>query len=208
MITAAAVIWRQSYPYFFVGWFWYVGMLVPVLGLTYRGCRGPCRPLYVSSANRALHCPGLGRDAAGCLVAGAALGVWHRLGVGVGGPDGLHLAAGRLLAGLQNSLGTRLGMRSKKRPGTLRPRSGLERNRRARLPWRNTGRPWKSDPNEQNIYQRGSSKAHNALGDIAARKGDMPDAIAHYKQALELDPNLRVSPHEPRKSPGHAREIR
>ena len=36
-ITAAAVIGRRSYPYFFVGWFWYVGMLVPVLGLTYVG---------------------------------------------------------------------------------------------------------------------------------------------------------------------------
>ena len=30
-ITAAAVIWRRSYPYFFVGWFWYVGMLLPVV---------------------------------------------------------------------------------------------------------------------------------------------------------------------------------
>ncbi len=32
-ITAAAVLGCRSYPYFFVGWFWYVGMLVPVLGL-------------------------------------------------------------------------------------------------------------------------------------------------------------------------------
>ena len=30
-ITAAAVITRRSYPYFFVGWFWYVGMLLPVV---------------------------------------------------------------------------------------------------------------------------------------------------------------------------------
>ena len=36
-ITAAAVIGRRAYPYFFVGWFWYVGMLVPVLGLTFVG---------------------------------------------------------------------------------------------------------------------------------------------------------------------------
>ena len=37
LITAAAVIGRRAYPYFFVGWFWYLGMLVPVLGLTYVG---------------------------------------------------------------------------------------------------------------------------------------------------------------------------
>ena len=30
-ITAAAVVARRSYPYFFVGWFWYVGMLLPVV---------------------------------------------------------------------------------------------------------------------------------------------------------------------------------
>ncbi len=30
-ITAAAVMTRRSYPYFFVGWFWYVGMLLPVV---------------------------------------------------------------------------------------------------------------------------------------------------------------------------------
>ena len=30
-ITAAAVTTRRSYPYVFVGWFWYVGMLLPVV---------------------------------------------------------------------------------------------------------------------------------------------------------------------------------
>ena len=32
---------------------------------------------------------------------------------------------------------------------------------------------------------------------IAARKGDLADAIAHYRQAIELDPDLRDGPHEP-----------
>ena len=63
------------------------------------GCACPRRPLHVPFANRALHCAGLGGDAAGCIVAGSALGVWRRLGVDVSGPDGLHLAADRLLAG-------------------------------------------------------------------------------------------------------------
>jgi Flp pilus assembly protein TadD len=33
VITAAAASWRRRYPYFFVGWFWYLGMLLPVVGL-------------------------------------------------------------------------------------------------------------------------------------------------------------------------------
>ena len=36
-ITTAAVAWRRSLPFLLVGWFWYVGMLVPVLGLTHVG---------------------------------------------------------------------------------------------------------------------------------------------------------------------------
>ena len=36
-ITTGAMVGRRSYPYVFVGWFWYVGMLVPVLGLTMVG---------------------------------------------------------------------------------------------------------------------------------------------------------------------------
>ena len=33
LVSAAAVIWRRRFPYGFVGWFWYLGMLSPVLGL-------------------------------------------------------------------------------------------------------------------------------------------------------------------------------
>ncbi len=36
-ITTAAVAWRRRFPYLFVGWFWYVGMLVPVIGLVQVG---------------------------------------------------------------------------------------------------------------------------------------------------------------------------
>ena len=31
--TVAAVVWRCRYPYLLVGWFWFLGMLIPVLGL-------------------------------------------------------------------------------------------------------------------------------------------------------------------------------
>ena len=36
-ISAAALAWRRRFPYLFVGWFWYVGMLVPVIGLVQVG---------------------------------------------------------------------------------------------------------------------------------------------------------------------------
>jgi tetratricopeptide (TPR) repeat protein len=32
-ITGAAIAWRKKRPYFFTGWLWYLGMLVPVIGI-------------------------------------------------------------------------------------------------------------------------------------------------------------------------------
>ena len=36
-ITVAAIRWRKERPYIFTGWFWYIGMLVPVIGLVQAG---------------------------------------------------------------------------------------------------------------------------------------------------------------------------
>ncbi len=35
LVTAGATIGRRHYPYVFVGWFWFLGMLAPVLGLVH-----------------------------------------------------------------------------------------------------------------------------------------------------------------------------
>ena len=39
-ITMVAVILRKKAPYFIMGWFWYLGMLVPVIGLVQVGWQG------------------------------------------------------------------------------------------------------------------------------------------------------------------------
>ena len=39
-VSAAAVACRRRCPYFFVGWLWYLGMLVPVIGFTQAGPQG------------------------------------------------------------------------------------------------------------------------------------------------------------------------
>ena len=38
--TAAAIVVRKRRPYFLTGWFWYLGMLVPVIGLVQVGWQG------------------------------------------------------------------------------------------------------------------------------------------------------------------------
>src|SRR5438270_4659566 len=39
-ITVAAIVFRSERPYLFTGWFWYLGMLVPVIGLVQVGEQG------------------------------------------------------------------------------------------------------------------------------------------------------------------------
>ena len=39
-MTIAAIVFRRKGPYLFVGWFWYVGMLLPVIGLVQVGEQG------------------------------------------------------------------------------------------------------------------------------------------------------------------------
>ncbi len=51
-ISAAAVLARRRLPYLFVGWFWYVGMLVPVIGLVQVGLQ--------SMADRYTYLPQIG----------------------------------------------------------------------------------------------------------------------------------------------------
>jgi len=39
-VSLLAILWRKERPYIFTGWFWYVGMLVPVIGLVEAGEQG------------------------------------------------------------------------------------------------------------------------------------------------------------------------
>jgi protein O-mannosyl-transferase len=39
-VSLLAILWRKEQPYIFTGWFWYVGMLVPVIGLVEAGDQG------------------------------------------------------------------------------------------------------------------------------------------------------------------------
>jgi Flp pilus assembly protein TadD len=72
-VSLATVIWRRRCPYFFVGWFWYLGMLSPVLGLV--------TVSHHAMADRYMYLPGIGLYialawGAARLAAGSAEGRW------------------------------------------------------------------------------------------------------------------------------------
>jgi tetratricopeptide (TPR) repeat protein len=52
LISGLAIFWRKSGPYFFTGWFWYLGMLLPVIGIIQVGMQ--------SRADRYTYLPEIG----------------------------------------------------------------------------------------------------------------------------------------------------
>jgi tetratricopeptide (TPR) repeat protein len=65
VISVAAWLWRRSQPWFLVGWLWYLGMLVPVIGIVQVGSQ--------STADRYTYLPEIGLAIA--LVWGACEGL-------------------------------------------------------------------------------------------------------------------------------------
>ena len=69
-ITAAAFLLRRQRPYLLVGWLWYLGMLVPVIGLIPLGAE--------SMSNRYTYLPMIGILAAVGLGGGGFVEAWRR----------------------------------------------------------------------------------------------------------------------------------
>ena len=69
-ITAAAMRWRRQRPYLLVGWLWYVGMLVPVIGLVQFGGQ--------AEADRFTYLPQIGLTIALAWTAADACRAWPR----------------------------------------------------------------------------------------------------------------------------------
>jgi tetratricopeptide (TPR) repeat protein len=68
-ITMAAVILRKNRPYFITGWLWYLGMLVPVIGLVQVGWQG--------HADRYTYLPQIGLYIAATWAAADLTASWH-----------------------------------------------------------------------------------------------------------------------------------
>jgi protein O-mannosyl-transferase len=187
-ITVAAIAARRSYPYFFVGWFWYVGMLIPVLGLT---SIGPS-----ARADRYTYLPQIGL--------GIAL-VWGVIRLGAASPARrwiFGIGSALLLAALMASTWRQLGFWQDektlwehalacdpKNPKAHRYLGELLERTDEVTAAQQFRQALELGPNERNIYAIVRATAHDHLGGIAVRKGDTGDAIAHYQESLDLNPS-------------------
>jgi len=180
-ISTAALVWRRRFPYLFVGWFWYVGMLVPVIGLVQVGLQ--------SMADRYTYLPQIGLCIAVTWgVAQLAVSWRYRFRV-YGAPAALAVLVLIGLAWKQTSywrdseaLWTR-ALASTVRNSPAHLNLGLALAGRGQVDAAITH------------YQKAlelkpsSSNAHNNLGLALAQKGQADEAIANFQKAVEIKPD-------------------
>ncbi len=175
-ITLGAVVWRRRFPYWFVGWFWYVGMLVPVIGLVQVGAH--------AMADRYTYLPGIGLLVA--LVWGAAQAVvsWPDRRVLCGVASALALMVLTACAWQQTSywrdsetLWTRTLACTSHNPLALTNFGNYLKEHghtdRAFALWEEAIAAYPTLP-----------EANNSLGMALAEQGKWDAAIEHYKMAL------------------------
>src|SRR4029077_6518699 len=191
-ITYAAVVWRDKRPYLFTGWFWYLVMLVPVIGLVQVGEQG--------HADRYTYLPSIGLFliavwAAGDVAAVGQVRLWR--GVATAGTV-MVVAALACTAFTQTSYWrnsetlwthalavTTDNDVAHNNLGYLCVDRGELDQGMSHFEAASKIRSGKLNPH----YNLGTAFVEMNLGDALARKGQPDEAMAHFEQAIKLQPD-------------------
>ena len=189
-ISATAIILRQERPYFFTGWFWYVCMLVPVIGFVQVGEQGYAdRYSYLPSIGLFLMVTWFGADTLAIgtfksrlLVPAAIIIIMATAGMAFVQTsywrDSKILWTHALAATSNNDFAhNNLGYLCVDRDELEEAISHFEAAARIRS--------GKTHPH----YSVGSAFVQMNLADALARKGLADQALVHYEQAIKLQPN-------------------
>ncbi len=179
-VTAVALRARRSRPYLAVGWFWYLGTLVPVIGIVQVGLQ--------ARADRYTYVPLVGLSLAvawGAVDLARAWQVSRRA---------LAAAAGVAIAAL--CVGTRLQLRHWRDTVTLFERAvaispdSAVANHHLGLALVNAGRPLEGRPHLERAIGLGADSAEARAGLAVAF-----EELGHYREAIESDrAALRIDP--------------
>jgi len=189
-ITVAAIVFRRERPYLFTGWFWYVGMLVPVIGLIQVGEQGHAdRYTYLPHIGLFVLAVWLAADviavnefrsrlaAASAIVIIGAL-AWTAFIQTSYWRNSATLWTHALAVTSDNDVAhNNLGYLCVDRGELDKAISHFETALRIRAT--------KLDPH----YRVGSAFMQMNLADALGRKGRPDEAMVHYEEAIELQPN-------------------
>src|SRR5438552_2250792 len=174
-VSLMAIHWRKERPYIFTGWFWYVGMLVPVIGLVQvaeqaRADRYTYLPqigLYVLIVwgITDLMAPIMMRNSGSRPVATGLRPVTRGSpGVRTDGPQ--HRGYKPFFAAIAAAIIIALSWRAFVQTSY----------------WENSEMLW----NHTLAITRDNDMAHNNLGYLFLRRGELDEAISHFETALKI----------------------
>jgi len=180
-LTAGAIILRRKQPFLIVGWLWYLGMLVPVIGIMQVGEQ--------AYADRYTYLPQIGLYVGLTWIAAEWAGEWRRRRVALGCIavvvlSILSVAASRQTAYWRDSitLWTRaLGCTKENCLAHYDLGEALRLKGRTEEAVAQYGEALKIDP--------GFPEAHNNLGTVFLQQGKTAEAIAEYNKALRVNPD-------------------
>ncbi|HSS16869.1 MAG TPA: tetratricopeptide repeat protein [Candidatus Dormibacteraeota bacterium] len=184
-ITALAIAVRKKRPYLITGWLWYLGMLVPVIGLVQVGWQG--------RADRYTYLPQIGLYIAITWAVADLTNLWRRQRTIVSAAAILIISALSLCAWVQTSYW---------RDSETLFRHALAVTANNDVAENNLGivflRQGKVDEAISLLQtavdlRPDNSPAHDNLAKALLQKGHVADALIHYRKLLELQPdNIEV----------------
>ena len=213
-LTGAVFYWRKK-PYLGVGWLWYVGMLVPVIGIIQSG--GQAR------ADRYTYLPQIGLYVALTWAAGDLCAGWRCRRLVLGIAAAAVITALSLVSFVQTSywrnsetlwvhtlavtsnnaiahisLGNALTQKGSLDEAITHYQKALQIKPDYTVAYNNLGNALSQKGNVDEAiahFQKALqikpdyAEAHNNLGNALLKKGSLDEAIAHYQRALQIKPD-------------------
>ena len=179
-ITIAAVILRKKAPYFIMGWFWYLGMLVPVIGLVQVGWQG--------HADRYTYLPQIGLYIAGSWAVADLTALWPRRRILLGAAALLLIGALSWSSSVQTSYWRDSETLFTHALAVTRNNDVAENNlgivflQRGQLDEAISRLQAAIDLRPEN------GPAHNNLAKALLQKGRLAEAMVHYRKFFEIEP--------------------
>jgi tetratricopeptide (TPR) repeat protein len=170
-VTLVAIRWRKVRPYIFTGWFWYVGMLVPVIGLVQVGEQ--------ARADRYTYLPQIG------LYVVIVWGITDVLAAVMTRHSGSRPVTTKLRGSREGRTEGSDGGGYKRFCAAIAAAIIIGLSWRAFIQtsyWKNSEMLW----NHTLAVTNDNDTAHNNLGYLFMQRGEMDDAISQFKAALEI----------------------
>ena len=170
-VSLLAIRWRKERPYIFTGWFWYVGMLVPVIGLVQVGEQ--------ARADRYTYLPQIG------LYVVIVWGITDLLAAVMTRQSGSRPVTTKLRGSREGQTEGSDGRGYKRFCAAIAAATIIGLSWRAFIQtsyWKNSEMLW----NHTLAVTNDNDTAHNNLGYLFMQHGELDSAISQFQAALEI----------------------